>query len=209
MSGQPMQYKNCEDTLNSIQGELLEALLHSEEDFYPWNPAEPEAEAYFAELEREFLLEQWQEVEEITQASQTLFNQLHQCWSSSNLVVEENLRQSLSDRFAVLMPEAWLEAIAHKAQQIFSTNLSLADQLVLCVKPLLPNWAEDDLLVFARPLAYAMRGKSESGAETPSGVVRPVEWTELSPMEQARLSLTVAHSALLQLQNFSDNPEQP
>lgn len=208
MSGQPMQYKNCEDALSSIQGELLEALLQAEEDFYPWNPAEPEAEAYFAELERGFLLEQWQEVEEITQASQTLFNQLHQCWSSSNVVAEENLRQSLSDRFAALMPEAWLEAIAHKAQQIFSTNLSLAEQLVLCVKPLLPNWAEDDLLVFARPLAYAMRGKSESGSETPSSVARSVEWTELSPMEQARLSLTVAHSALVQLQNSGDNLEQ-
>lgn len=208
MSGQPMQYKNCEDALNSIQGELLEALLQAEEDFYPWNPAEPEAEAYFAELERGFLLEQWQEVEEITQASQTLFNRLHQCWSSSNVVAEEKLRQSLSDRFAALMPEAWLEAIAHKAQQIFSTNLSLADQLVLCVKPLLPNWAEDDLLVFARPLAYAMRGTAESGAETPSSVARPVEWTELSPVEQARLSLTVAHSALVQLQNSSDNLEQ-
>lgn len=208
MSGQPMQYTNCEDALNSVQGELLEALLQAEEDFYPWNPAEPEAEAYFAELERGFLLEQWQEVEEITQASQALFNQLHQCWSSPEWVVEENLRQSLSERFAAFMPEAWLEAIAHKAQQIFSTNLSLAEQLVLCVKPLLPNWAEDDLLVFARPLAYAMRGKSESATET-HRVAPPIEWTELSPMEQARLSLTVAHSALLQLQNSSDDSEQP
>lgn len=208
MSGQPMQYTNCEDALNSVQGELLEALLQAEEDFYPWNPAEPEAEAYFAELERGFLLEQWQEVEEITQASQALFNQLHQCWSSPEWVVEENLRQSLSERFAAFMPEAWLEAIAHKAQQVFSTNLSLAEQLVLCVKPLLPNWAEDDLLVFARPLAYAMRGKSESATET-HRVAPPIEWTELSPMEQARLSLTVAHSALLQLQNSSDDSEQP
>jgi hypothetical protein len=208
MSGQPMQYKNCEDALNSVQGELLEALLQAEEDFYPWNPAEPEAEAYFAELERGFLLEQWQEVEEITQASQALFNQMHQCWSSPEWVVEENLRQSLSERFAAFIPEAWLEAIAHKAQQIFSTNLSLAEQLVLCVKPLLPNWAEDDLLVFARPLAYAMRGKSESVAETHS-VAEPVEWTDLSPMEQARFSLTVAHSALLQLQNSSDDMKQP
>jgi hypothetical protein len=207
MSGQPMQYKNCEDALNSVQGELLEALLQAEEDFYPWNPAEPEAEAYFAELERGFLLEQWQEVEDITQASQVLFNQLHQCWSSPEWVVEEKLRQSLSERFAAFMPEAWLEAIAHKAQQIFSTNLSLAEQLVLCVKPLLPNWAEDDLLVFARPLAYAMRGKSESVAET-HRAAQSIEWTELSPMEQARLSLTVAHSALLQLQNSSDDAEQ-
>jgi hypothetical protein len=123
-------------------------------------------------------------------------------------VVEENLRQSLSERFAAFMPEAWLEAIAHKAQQICSTNLSLAEQLVLCVKPLLPNWAEDDLLVFARPLAYAMRGKSDSATET-HRVASPIEWTELSSMEQARLSLTVAHSALLQLQNSSDDSEQP
>lgn len=208
MSGQPMQYTNCEDALNSVQGELLEALLQAEEDFYPWNPAEPEAEAYFAELERGFLLEQWQEVEDITQASQALFNQLHQCWSSPEWVVEENLRQSLSERFAAFMPEAWLEAIAHKAQQIFSTNLSLAEQLVLCVKPLLPNWAEDDLLVFARPLAYAMRGNSDSATET-HRVAPPIEWTELSPIEQARLSLSVAHSALLQLQNSSNEPEQP
>ena len=208
MSGQPMQYTNCEDALNSVQGELLEALLQAEEDFYPWNPAEPEAEAYFAELERGFLLEQWQEVEDITQASQALFNQLHQCWSSPEWVVEENLRQSLSERFAAFMPQAWLEAIAHKAQQICSTNLSLAEQLVLCVKPLLPNWAEDDLLVFARPLAYAMRGKSDSATET-HRVASPIEWTELSSMEQARLSLTVAHSALLQLQNSSDDSEQP
>lgn len=208
MSGQPMQYTNCEDALNSVHGELLEALLQAEEDFYPWNPAEPEAEAYFAELERGFLLEQWQEVEDITQASQALFNQLHQCWSSPEWVVEENLRQSLSEQFAAFIPEAWLEAISHKAQQIFSTNLSLAEQLVLCVKPLLPNWAEDDLLVFARPLAYAMRGKSESATET-NRVAQSIEWTELSSMEQARLSLTVAHSALLQLQNSSDNLEQP
>ena len=208
MSSQPMQYKNCEDALSSVQGELLEALLQSEDDFYPWNPAEPEAEAYFAELERGFLLDQWQEVEEITQASQALFNQLHQCWSSSELVAEENLRQSLSERFAALMPQAWLEAIAHKAQQLFSTNLSLAEQLVQCVRPLLPNWAEDDLLVFARPLAYAMRGQSESATEAQPGVVRSVEWTELSPMEQARLSLAVAHSALIQLQNSTGNSEQ-
>ena len=211
MSSQPMQYKNCEDALSSVQGELLEALLQAEDDFYPWNPAEPEAEAYFAQLEREFLIEQWQEVEEITQASQALFNQLHQCFSSSNassrLVVQDNLRQSLSERFAALMPEAWLEAIAHKAQQVFSTKMSLADQLVECVRPLLPNWADDDLFVLARPLAYAMRGQSESGDDIPSGFIRPGEWTELSPMEQARLSLAVAHSALRQLQNSTDNPE--
>jgi hypothetical protein len=100
-----------------------------------------------------------------------------------------------------------LEAIASKAQQIFSTNLSLADQLVLCVKPLLPNWADEDLLVLARPLAYAMRGASDSNGESIPGVPRPVEWTELTQMEQVRMSLAVAHSALVQLNNSTGDPE--
>ena len=206
MSRQPMQYQlHCEDVLSSVQGELLEALLHSEEEYYPWNPADPEAEVYFAQLESEFILDQWQEPEEIAQASQTLFNQLNQCWTSG-LLAEQQLQQSLTERFAHFVPEAWLEAIAYKAQQVVSTNLSLAEQLVQCVKPLLPNWAEDDLFVLARPLAYAMRG-IESEPEADSIRTRSVEWTELSSMEQVRLSLAVAHSALMQLEKSSENSE--
>jgi hypothetical protein len=206
MSSQPIQqYKNCEDALSSAQAELLEALLQPEEDFYPWNPAETEAEAYFAELEGGFLLSDWQEEEEIRSASEALFNQLHQCWPSPVLVADDTLQESLFQRFAASMPEAWLEAIAHKAQQLFPTNLSLADQLVQCVKPLLPNWAEDDLLVMARPLAYAMRGTAESAGEGIPGGVRPAGWNELSQIEQVRLSLAVAHSALVQLKNISND----
>jgi len=106
------------------------------------------------------------------------------------------------------MPQTWLEAIANKARQVFSTNLPLAEQLVLCVKPLLNNWAEEDLLVFARPLAYAMRGASHSESEAPFGIVQPREWTDLSQMEQVRLTLAVAHSALAQLKDCTSNPQQ-
>ena len=200
MSSQPMQYKNCEDALNSVEGELLEALLQPEEDFYPWNPAELEAEAYFAERERGFFLSDWQEEEEIKSASQALFNQLHECWAPKVSSVTDSLKLSLSKRFGALIPQAWLEAIANQAQQIFQSNLSLADQLVLCVEPVLPNWAQEDLLVFARPWAYAMRGTSESVEET-SVTDQPVEWTDLSQIEQVRLTLAVAHSALVQLQD--------
>ncbi|MEW6495939.1 MAG: hypothetical protein AB1589_25975 [Cyanobacteriota bacterium] len=205
MSSQPMQYKNREDAVSSVQGELLEALLQPEADFYPWNPNEPEAEAYFAEIEREFLLDQWLEQEEITQASHSLFNHFHQLWNSPREVEEARLSESLSKQFS-LMPQAWIEAIAYKAQQVFQTNISLADQLVQCVKPLLPNWAEDDLFVLARPLAYAMRSTCESGKELPNGI-RPEDWMELSSMEQVRLSLAVAHSALVQLQHSPENQE--
>lgn len=209
MSIKPIQYEDREDTLRQVQGELLEALLQPEEDFYPWNPADPEAEGYFAELERGFLLDDWQQEEEIKSASQGLFNQLHQCWASPILSANDTLSVSLSERFAAFMPEAWLEAIANTARQVFPSNLSFADQLVMCVKPLLPHWAEEDLLVFARPWAYAMRGTSEPADQvTPRGV-RPVEWRELSQMEQVRLSLAVAHSALIELKNSPGDPEQP
>lgn len=208
MSSQPIQYEHCEDALSGTQGELLEALLQPEEDFYPWNPAEPEAEAYFAELERGFLLDHWQEEEAVQCSSQALFDQLHQCWATPVSSATDTLKVSLSQGFANFVPQAWLEAIASKARQVFQSNLSLADQLVLCVEPLLPNWAEEDLLVLARPWAYAMRGTSEPSWEKTPSVEQALEWRELSQMEQVRLSLAVAHSALTQLKNSTDEPEQ-
>jgi hypothetical protein len=208
MTSQPIHYEHREDALKQAQGELLEALLQPEADFYPWNPAEPEAECYFSELERGFLLSDWQEEDEIIDASQAFFNRLHQCWASPVLSETDTLTVSLSERFAAFMPQTWLAAIANKARQVFSSNLSFADQLVLCVKPLLDNWAEEDLLVLARPLAFAMRSTCESSAENIPGGVRPVNWTELSPIEQVRLSLAVAHSALIQLNDSNQASEQ-
>jgi hypothetical protein len=189
-------YENCEDALSGTQGELLEVLLQLGDDYYPWNPAEPEAEVYFADLEREFSLSDCQDEAQIESYSQGLFDKLHQCWASLS-ESNETLNQSLAQRFASFVPQTWLEAIANQARTVVSINLSLADQLVLCVKPLLPSWTDDDLLVLARPLAYAMRGTA-----APS---RSAEWTELSQMEQVRLSLAVAHSALAQLKDTPDN----
>ncbi|MBE9129210.1 MULTISPECIES: hypothetical protein [unclassified Coleofasciculus] len=194
MTSQPIQYEERENALNQLQGELLEALLQADEDCYPWNPADPDSEAYFATLEREFLLEPCQDDGEIASKSQRLFDQLHQCWTSLVSSATETFKPSFPEQFAHV-PQIWLEAITNQAQQVFRTNLSLAEQLVLCVKPLLPNWAEDDLLTLARPWAYAMRSNLEPVS------IRAVEWTELSPMEQARLSLALAHSALVQLQD--------
>ncbi len=194
-------HENCEDALSGTQGELLEVLLQLGDDYYPWNPAEPEAEMYFAELEREFALWDGQDEAQFESASQGLFDQLHQCWASVSVSVDNTLSQSLGQRFASFVPEAWLEAIANRARTVVLNNLSLADQLVLCVKPLLPSWTDEDLLVLARPLAYAMRG-----AAAPN---RSAEWTELSQMEQVRLSLAVAHSALAQLKNTPENRELP
>lgn len=213
MSSQPIQYEEREDSLIVLQGELLQALLQSDEEVYPWNPAEPEAEAFFAELEGGFFLDYWQEEEELKHSSQALFDRLHKCWEtvlkeeSPTLLESDTLSRSLAEQFEKNMPTAWLEAIAHIAQQVFKSNLSLAEQIVQCVKPLLPNWHEEDLLLLARPVAYAMRGNSQPASEELLSVVPPVEWSSLSSKEQVRLSLVVANSALIQLQNSTENPE--
>lgn len=197
MSSQSIQYQNRQEALSQAQTELLEALLPTDEDCYPWNYFEPEAEAYLSEMEAGFCLDSCLEEREISDHSQALFNHLHQCWKSLVSSATENLKLSLAQRFA-RVPHAWLEAIASQAQAVCQKNSSLADQLVSCVKPLLPNWSEEDLLILARPWAYAMRGNPAMMG------VRPVEWEELSQMEQARLSLAIAHSALIQLENFTD-----
>lgn len=179
-----------ENSRNQAQAELLEALLQPEETVYPWNPVDPEAEAYFADLELEFDLDDWTD-EEITRRSQRLFAHVDECWSGVPLSTQR-LQEFLFEQFATRLPQSWLETIAAQAQQVVFTNLSLADQLVECVRPLLQNWASDDLLIFARPVAYAMRGTELERLKTG-------DWSELSEMEKARLSMEIAHYALRKL----------
>ena len=197
MSSQPMKcYENHEDAVSGTQEELLELLLQLEDNCYPWNPAALESEGFFRDLERDFVPD-WQEDSlELGSKSDAFFDQIHSKWAALSVSATDTLEQSLSERFANFIPEAWLMAIASRAQEVVSTNLSLAEQLVMCVKPLLPSWTDDDLFVLARPLAYAMRGTSA-----------PIlaNWTDLSQMEQVRLSLAVAHSALVQLQDDTEN----
>ena len=77
----------------------------------------------------------------------------------------------------------------------------MAVQLVQCVQELLPSWAEDDLLVLARPFAYTMRGKDTDTIDSVLGNICSQEWKALSEIEQARAGLAIAHYALTQLQS--------
>jgi hypothetical protein len=198
MVNQSMYSEGVEDALTMAQTELLEALLQAEESVYPWNPAEVAAEAYFLEQEQSFLLEDWSE-EEITERSQQLFGQLDACWTTL-AVTPEALKASLFAKFATSVPQGWLEAIAHRAHQLAASPLSLADQLVDCVQQLLPNWAEEDLLVISRPFAYAMRGTTDSVVDSTLNTIQQRAWTELSAMEQVRLSMAIARYAIAQLE---------
>jgi len=186
--------QSVEDCFSQAEAELLEALFPTESAPYLWNPADPCTSAYFAELEQGFEFEDWSD-EEITGRTQRLFAQLNSCFPPAT---PATLRASLSESFAARVPASLLDAIADRAQQIVSTNLTKAQQLVQVVGDFLPNFAEEDLLVLARPLAYAMRDNPQA-VESTFGGVRVADWTELSPIEQARLSMAIAGYALEQL----------
>lgn len=191
--------------------ELLHLLLQvesvsdhpSEESFsYPWNPAG--TEHYFETLEREAIQAGWTN-EEFAEQGQILSNYLNQAWAEFDAapVAQMPAVQSISARilqqFSAQVPQHILNSIVQQAQQVFSTNLSVADQMVQCVQSCLPNWGEEDLQVLARPFAYAMRGADTEMIEAALRSVRCAAWTELSGVEQARLSLAIARYAIAQM----------
>lgn len=162
-----------------IKGELLDQLLTTE-DRYPWNPAT--AEDYFVAVEAAVEGFDWP-AEEWESRAEQLFNRLEACWAP------EGVAQALQRRFAQTIPAAWLQEIASQAQKLATSSLSPLEQLVECVSPLLTDWSMEDLNLFARPLAYAMRSGTPA---TPS----PGDWQSLTPVEQARYTLQVAQYAL-------------
>jgi len=91
------------------------------------------------------------------------------------------------------------ETIVRRAQDTIAANALLVDRLVACVQEILPTWADDDLYVLARPLAYAMRS-DDAPVTAVIDAVRSADWADLSEIEQARLSLALARYTLDQLE---------
>lgn len=192
--------------------ELLQLILE-EPVAYPYNPAEPETEAYFAALEQEVLATGWS-VEDLTEQGQVLSRRVDQLWANFDLstpaesVSVDSLSVTLLQQFALRAPQDVIHRISQQAQQLVTQNLSLAEQLVQCVQGCLPQWGAEDLQVFARPLAFTMRSSETEVLESTINSVRSVEWAELSDVEQARLSLAIARYALAQLSiATNNNPE--
>lgn len=191
-----------DDSRSLTELELLEALL-ADDVTYPWNPNDLESEEYFVEQSRQFPFEDWSE-SEITTRSDAFFSKLELLWNETVPELQPtdigNLQTELQQRFAAYIPSSWLVAIASKAYHVLQEQKSIADQLVQCVQELLPNWAEDDLLVLARPFAYSMRSPQTTELELALGNVSSFEWSALSEFDQARAGLAIARYALAQLQ---------
>ncbi|HSF75390.1 MAG TPA: hypothetical protein VLA84_16465 [Microcoleus sp.] len=190
MATQSTDSEYFRDSQTQAQMELLATIVQTDVA-YPWNPAQLESESYLAALEQEFALSDSFSDSDIALKSQVLFSQLEQVWLTTAL------QKSLREKFA-RVPQAFLASIAQSVQNATVKYQSLADQMVECVLDILPQWAEEDLQVLARPLAYAMRDVDSEGGELVMATKKP--WAELSEIEQARVSLAVARYAISQLE---------
>ncbi|MHC5598718.1 MAG: hypothetical protein ACYTXC_22730 [Nostoc sp.] len=203
---------NGSDTFSSLPSqldlELLEALLEPEDGTYPWNPGDEESEAYFQELEQQFGMEDLQD-EEVMRRSQDFYRHLDTLWSditptpdhndNRQQAVVLNLQETLRNNFCAYVPQALLNTIATKAAEIFAARQLISEQLVECVQTVLPTWGTEDLLVLARPFAYAMRSSESQNAASALSNLQNSQWTALSEVEKAKVSLAIASYAFTQL----------
>jgi hypothetical protein len=178
-----------------LESELIGCLLADSTTNYPWNPADPEAAAYYIESDSNFSFDDWSD-DEISQKSQSFFTQIQSCWSDSPLPesVANPLDLLLTAKFGARVPQQWLGSIAAKVSTMATNQLEPVDRLVQSVQDLLANWATEDLLVMARPYAYAMR--CDPGVDNPDNIVRPLDWENLSELERAKLTILIAQYAI-------------
>jgi hypothetical protein len=190
---------------SNIDLEFLEALLEPEDATYPWNLADEASEAYFHNLELQFGLQEFSDSELITSAD-NFYQNLDIIWDQVTVIEDKNiskntvnyLQEALQNAFSVI-PGVLLTAIAQKAYEVFMLEQSASEKLMECVQALLPSWETDDLLVLARPFAYAMRS---SEPHTLTAIIRDFEhrdWANLSEIEQAKITLAIADYALQHL----------
>ncbi len=203
---------NGSDTFSSLPSQvdldLLEALLEPDDATYPWNPDYEESEAYFQELEQQFEMQDLLE-EELTTRSQDFYSNLDTLWSNISLTssyndnpqqaLVVNLQETLRSTFAACVPQTLLNTIAQKAAEIFAAQQSIGEQLVECVQTVLPTWGTEDLLVLARPFAYAMRSSESKNSASAISNLNNSEWTALSEVEKAKVTLAIASYAFTQL----------
>lgn len=185
MSYQPINNFHAEQPFT--ESEELLALLLEEDDVYPWYP--PTATDYYEESDRAFDLDEAYVTAEIEVKAQDFFATLDCCFSESKSVVAVLLQQ-----FAQA-PQNWLEAIANRARELAHLDLTPTERLVQCVKPLLDQWSEDDLLVFARPVALAMR------SQAPNSPQAQMDWEQCSAIEKARYAMNAAQCAFDHLED--------
>ncbi len=204
---------NFNNSLSQSEMDLLATLLEPEDNSYPWNPYDEDAAAYFNQIEEQFVMQDLLD-EELSTRCEGFNNQLDALWKTvdtseqfncnTNTTVAVKLQKSLQKRFSNSMPSDWINLIAQKAAEIFNDKQSMTERLIECVQAVVPSLEVDDIMVLARPLAYATRSAEPNKVEstlTNFNQDKDLEWTALSEIEQAKVGLAVAYHALNQLDN--------
>ena len=192
-----MSFKFQPSLDNSSEAELMDCLLASSTAKYPWNPADPETAEYYTESDLHFSLDDWSEVE-IGEKSQSFFTSIQSCWEDAPSCAVVSPLAALTAKFGARVPQQWLAQIAANASSLATSNLEPVEHLVRSVRDLLSSWANEDLLLMARPYAYAMR--CNPGVDNPDNIVRPLDWAELSEVERAKLTILIAQCAIDEIQ---------
>ena len=205
---------NFNNSLSQIELDLLATLLEPEDNTYPWNPGEEESQTYFDILEEQFPMQDLLD-EELNTRSKGFHNQLDTLWSKIETVTHYNcntnhtaalkLQKTLQKQFRNTIPKNWIDLIAQKAAEIFNPQQPITEQLIECVQTVLPSLEVDDIMVLARPLAYATRSgetKRVKSALANFNQDDNREWTALSEIEQAKVGLAIAYHALNELDRF-------
>ncbi|MBE9212748.1 hypothetical protein IQ247_08590 [Plectonema cf. radiosum LEGE 06105] len=205
---------NSRNSVSQIEVDLLATLLEPEDNTYPWNLYEENTQAYFNQLEEQFPMQALLD-EELDTRCEAFHNQLDALWSkvetsahyncNTNQAVAVKLQKNLQKEFCNSMPKDWINLIAQKAAEIFNAKQSITEQLIECVQAVLPSLEVDDIMVLARPLAYATRSGSHTKVESTLANYNQEdnrEWAALSEIEQAKVGLAIAYHALNQLNSF-------
>lgn len=206
---------NSHNPLSQIELDLLATLLEPEDNCYPYDPSDEDTQAYFNQVEEQFLMQELLD-EELDTRCQGFHNQLDALWSkvetsthyncNTDSVIAVKLQKSLQKQFSNSIPKNWINLIAQKAADIFNAKESMASQLIECVQTVLPSLEVDDIMVLARPLAHATRSGDDriESALANFNQNDNREWAALSEIEQAKIGLAVAYHALNQLDNFEE-----
>ena len=180
--------------------DLLQAVL--EESTYPWNPHDDAAAAYFADLETAWGQDDLS-VAALTPQWQALSHLAGQIWSAGS-GEPHTLLATLMQQFETRMPKDLLQRLAENAKAAVQSGRPVLEQLVSCVQDVVGGWESEDLAVLARPLAFAMRDGRGEILDVTLRSVRDTAWSELSELEQARLSLAIARYALDRAEELTD-----
>ena len=179
-----------QDLLNQYSKELVDDLL-LHDSIYPWDLKDLETEEYINNLENQFS-DNWTN-QELENKAQSFFSRLNQCWDiNSNC----NIYNVLSEQFGSTIPHNLLENISVEINKVITLNINPMERLIQCVKPLLSQWSEVDLQVFARPLVFAMRGDFEPEKDMVNSLMENKKWQDLSEVEQAKVTLAIAQYTL-------------